>query len=88
MAMDTLFLCFCEDYHMNDGSKGKELYAPVSLLQYMTIDAVNAVAPQRRSQVNSPFHTKPAITADLIGATADEIIPMNPYGETTTTSTD
>lgn len=32
MVIDTLFLCFCEDYNKNDGSPGREYYAPPSLM--------------------------------------------------------
>jgi hypothetical protein len=71
---------------MNDGTKGKELYAPRTLLHYMTVDAVNAVSPGRRSTMDSPFNTKSPVDPDIVGATAEEIIPMNPYGETTTSN--
>lgn len=83
MTVDTLFLCFCEDHNMNDGTSGKEFYAPRSLLQYMTIDAVDAVAPGRRSHLDSPSHVK-KIDVHKEGASPEEIIPMNPYHETTT----
>jgi solute carrier family 44 protein 1 (choline transporter-like protein) len=36
MAVDTLLLCFCEDYRVNDGTPGKEYFMPKSLLTYVT----------------------------------------------------
>ncbi|KAI1295760.1 Choline transporter-like protein 1 [Halotydeus destructor] len=41
MVIDTLFLCFCEDYNKNDGSPGKEYYAPPSLMAFMTETSAN-----------------------------------------------
>jgi len=35
MIIDSLFLCFCHDYNTNDGSPGKEYYAPASLMVYV-----------------------------------------------------
>lgn len=35
MVIDTLFMCFCEDVSQNDGSPGKEHYAPPSLMAFM-----------------------------------------------------
>lgn len=35
MVIDTLFMCFCLDVSENDGSPGKELHAPPSLLEFM-----------------------------------------------------
>ena len=35
MVIDTLFMCFCEDVSQNDGSPGKEYYAPPSLMDFM-----------------------------------------------------
>ena len=32
MAVDTLLLCFCEDYRVNDGTAGKEYFMSKSLL--------------------------------------------------------
>lgn len=32
MVIDTLFLCFCEDSNKNDGSPGREYFAPPTLL--------------------------------------------------------
>lgn len=37
MVIDTLFLCFCEDYNKNDGSPGREYYAPPSLMVIIRI---------------------------------------------------
>lgn len=39
MVIDTLFLCFCQDYSQNDGSPGKEYFAPPSLL----VNMINAI---------------------------------------------
>lgn len=89
MAVDTLFLCFCEDHNMNDGTDGKPFYAPTSFLQYMTIDAVDAIAPGRRSHLESPSHLKKSQMTDFKeAASPEEIIPMNPYHETTTPNND
>lgn len=35
MVIDSLFICFCEDFKENDGSPGKEYYAPRSLLKFI-----------------------------------------------------
>ena len=35
MVIDTLFLCFCENFTQNDGSLGKEYYASPSLMSFM-----------------------------------------------------
>lgn len=35
MVIDTLFLCFCEDVAVNDGSSEHELYAPASLREFL-----------------------------------------------------
>lgn len=43
MVIDTLFLCFCEDVAVNDGSPGRELYAPESLREFLTSDSSGAV---------------------------------------------
>ena len=43
MVIDTLFLCFCEDFTQNDGSPGKEYFAPPSLMAFMN-DAEHDVA--------------------------------------------
>lgn len=68
---------------MNDGTDGKEFYAPRSLLQYMTIDAVDAVSPGRRSHLESPSHLKTQMAELKETASPEEIIPMNPYHGTT-----
>ncbi|XP_067119262.1 choline transporter-like 1 [Centruroides vittatus] len=34
MVIDILFLCFCEDLKMNDGSPGKEYFAPPGLMKF------------------------------------------------------
>ena len=35
MVIDTLFMCYCADVSENDGSPGKEYYAPDSLRSFM-----------------------------------------------------
>lgn len=35
MVIDTLFMCYCEDVNQNDGSPGKEYFAPPSLKAFM-----------------------------------------------------
>ncbi|XP_014669996.1 PREDICTED: choline transporter-like protein 1 isoform X2 [Priapulus caudatus] len=35
MVIDTLFLCFCEDQNMNDGSSGREYYMEKSLMEFV-----------------------------------------------------
>lgn len=57
MVIDTLFMCFCEDVSQNDGSPGKEYFAPPSLMAFMNEssegDGGDAVAMQpmhRRSK--------------------------------------
>lgn len=39
MVIDTLFMCFCEDVSTNDGSPGKEPYAPESLMAFFNEQA-------------------------------------------------
>jgi hypothetical protein len=54
MVIDTLFLCFCEDFTQNDGSPGKEYYAPPSLMAFMN-EAEHEVAmtPLNNQDVSS-----------------------------------
>ncbi|XP_054158931.1 choline transporter-like 1 [Oppia nitens] len=48
MIIDALFLCFCIDYNTNDGTPGKEYYAPASLMEFLTGEEVdNALKPMR-----------------------------------------
>ncbi|CAG7834723.1 unnamed protein product [Allacma fusca] len=75
MAVDTLFLCFCEDHNMNDGTDGKEFYAPESLLKFMTEDAVDAVGPGRRPGYSSKDKNHKAPIE--LNAIPEESIPMN-----------
>ena len=50
MIIDTLFLCFCEDYNKNDGSPGKEYYSPPSLMEFLAGEEVDtALQPLRSS---------------------------------------
>lgn len=81
MAVDTLFLCFCEDHNMNDGTDGKEFYAPPSLLKFMTEDAVDAVAPGRRPGYSSS--EKKSVKNIELHAIPEETIPMNDGGSDT-----
>lgn len=46
MVIDTLFLCFCEDFNKNDGTPGKEYYAPKSLMKFMMEDAKDGGGPE------------------------------------------
>lgn len=88
MAVDTLFLCFCEDHNMHadapDGS-GQQFYAPPSLLRYMTTDAVDAVG--RRSSLQYKQNDGNSKISQISQADRqsypEEAIPMNPYGPTT-----
>lgn len=99
MAVDTLFLCFCEDHNMHyDSTDGQQFYAPSTLLRYMTIDAVDALAADRRQSSISSYKNS-AAGADVVGGInskiaqisaqdrqsfPEETIPMNPYGNPTT----
>ena len=44
MVIDSLFICFCEDFKENDGSPGKEYYAPDSLLRFINESSDNDIA--------------------------------------------
>ena len=46
MVIDTLFLCFCEDYNKNDGTPERPYYAPKSLLKYLTGEEVDNALKQ------------------------------------------
>ncbi|KAG1668932.1 CTL-like protein 1 [Nymphon striatum] len=65
MVIDTMFLCFCEDYDKNDGTASKPYYAPPSLLKFMTNrkieDTVDQVEPLQGS---SPKKVDSVVTAD------------------------
>jgi len=74
MAVDTLFLCFCEDHNMNVESQN--FYAPASLLQYMREDAPHIVAMGRRYDFDDAGPIPAKLTLDE-SATAEERHPMN-----------
>ncbi len=53
MVIDTIFLCFCEDYNRNDGTPGKEYYSPPSLIKFLTGEEVDtALKPLRSKRSN------------------------------------
>lgn len=90
MAVDTLFLCFCEDHNMHyDSPDGQQFYAPSTLFRFMTIDAVDAVQATRRRSTASykndigGITKKAQISADDRQSHPEETIPMHPYGPTT-----
>lgn len=41
MVIDSLFICFCEDFKVNDGTPGREFFAPKSLLQFVNESSDN-----------------------------------------------
>ncbi|CAL8103002.1 unnamed protein product [Orchesella dallaii] len=86
MAVDTLFLCFCEDHNMHaaDATDG-DFYAPSTLLRFMTIDAVDALAIGRRAYIDEVGVTSKItqISAADRQSFPEEAIPMNPYAPTT-----
>lgn len=43
MAIDTIFICFCEDCEHNDGSDEKPYYMPDSLKKYVSAKSANNV---------------------------------------------
>ncbi|CAG0879033.1 unnamed protein product [Darwinula stevensoni] len=49
MVIDTLFLCFCEDYNTNDGTDGREFHSPQTLFRFMTIDAPDSLQQERHN---------------------------------------
>ncbi|CAM1321355.1 SLC44A1 (predicted) [Pycnogonum litorale] len=55
MVIDTLFLCFCEDYDKNDGTPGKEYYAPPSLLVFLTKRNIQDSGPIEQSEPLQTF---------------------------------
>jgi solute carrier family 44 protein 1 (choline transporter-like protein) len=71
MAVDTLFLCFCEDHNMN--AETQNFYAPSSLLQYMRVDAPHVLA-MRYDCDAGPIPVKQSFEES---ATAEERYPMN-----------
>ena len=76
MAVDTLFLCFCEDHNMNDNTDSKNFYAPPRFLKYMLEDAPDAVGAGRMGRRDSgspiPRKVKP-VDPNTIG---EELMPM------------
>lgn len=50
MVMDTIFLCFCEDFNRHDGSPGNEYFAPPSLLEFLTGEEVDTALKPLRSR--------------------------------------
>jgi len=85
MAVDTLFLCFCEDHNMHADTTDGEFYAPSTLLRFMTIDAVDKLAVGRRSYTDEIGVTSKIsqISAADRQSYPEEAIPMNPYAPTT-----
>jgi len=35
MVIDAMFLCFCRDMNLSDGTPGNEYYSPPSLLKFL-----------------------------------------------------
>lgn len=60
---------------MNDGTDGKEFYAPSSLLKFMTEDAVDAVTPGRRPRYSSS--EKKSVKGIELAVVSDEMSPIN-----------
>jgi len=46
MAIDTIFICFCEDAERHDGSPGKEYYMSDNLKHYVNEHTVKPDAAQ------------------------------------------
>ena len=65
---------------MNDGTDGKEFFAPPSLFKFMTEDAVDAVAPGRRPRYSSS--EKKSAKGIELAVVSDETSPINVAGET------
>ena len=55
MVIDTLFMCFCEDVSQNDGSPGKEPFAPPSLMAFMNDSAEDAAGDRNAVVAMQPL---------------------------------
>jgi len=61
MAVDTLLLCFCEDYRVNDGTAGNEYFMSKSLLAYVknsskTLDLLDGKKTKKGEEAEALRH--------------------------------
>jgi len=72
MALDTLFLCFCEDHNMNYEADAHNFAAPPSLLSFM-MEASKRHGHGRQGASPIPRKSEPE---DEATANGEELMPM------------